>query len=255
MSATPYEQEEVATGSHKDEKSEPEWRRAAMPQSQRFATSVDLAFEHNIVVHATQNIDTGSCIWDAALVLGSYFCNERIFPPHFWPMKRVCEIGAGCGVTGIVVAQLGADVVLTELEEELKLLENNVRQNPIFPSPYSSLLHSTHVGSTQTKKYYWGTDPSHLNAPFDIVIAADCVYELQLFDELAKALVDISSDNTIAYFCIEHRWSDIEEWWWKAIKQHFTIRLVPHSDHGPYSHPTIDIYELRKKKLWKPVNQ
>lgn len=226
---------------------EPAWRRAAMPQSQRFQTNVDLPFAHDILVHATQAIDTGSCIWDAALVLGSYFANAETFPGDYWHGKKVCEIGAGCGVTGIVVAQLGADVVLTELEDELKLLQKNVDDNPILPSYTSIKSGNPHCGSIEAKEYFWGSDVSHLGAPFDVIIAADCVYELQLFDMLVKALVDITSPQTRAYFCIEHRWSDIEQWWWKEVKKNFNVRLIPQTQHGSYCHPKIDIYELRRK--------
>jgi predicted nicotinamide N-methyase len=236
-----------------EEKGEPSWRRAAMPQSKRFEPNVDLAFPHDIVVHATQNFNTGSCIWDAALVLGSYLANQTVFPANFWHGKKICEIGAGCGVTGIVAAHLGADVVLTELNEELKLLENNVSQNPIATSHASSSGDNQHCGSTCAKEFFWGNDVSHLGGPFDVILAADCVYELQLFDLLAKAMVDISSKTSKAYFCIEHRWSDIESWWWKEIKKKFQVRLVPQSEHGTYQHTKIDIYELTRKVFFNPL--
>jgi len=231
---------------------EPAWRRAAMPQSQRFQEQVDISFAQDIVVHVTQNIDTGSCLWDAALVLGSYFANEQVFPGDYWHGKKVCEIGAGCGVTGIVVARLGADVVLTELEDELKLLQKNVDENPILPS-YSSVKQAIpRTESIVAKEFFWGSDTSHLGGPFDVIIAADCVYELQLFDMLVKALVDITSPHTRAYFCIEHRWSDIEQWWWKEIKKHFNVRIIPQAQHGTYCHSKIDIYELRRKVYLMP---
>lgn len=231
---------------------EPEWRRSAMPQSRRFESPISLKFDNEITVQVTQNIDTGSCLWDAAIVLASYFCSEKAFPAGFWHGKRVCEIGAGCGVTGIVAAQLGADVVLTELEDELKLLEKNQLDNPILPSPSSTASGSPSSGSTALKEFFWGNDASHLGIPFDIIIAADCVYELQLFDLLVKALVDIASPQTKAYFCIEHRWSDVEQWWWKEAKKYFNVRLIPQDQHGSMSHPKIDIYELKRKVMYTP---
>jgi predicted nicotinamide N-methyase len=243
---------ELQRAENPDKMDEPSWRRAAMPQSQRFEENVEFTFSHGIVIHATQSIDTGSCIWDAALVLASFFANRDQFPADFWPKKRVCEIGAGCGVTGLVVAQLGADVVLTELADELKLLQKNVAQNPINIDSQSDKSGISHLGSATAMEYFWGSDPSHLGDSFDIIVAADCVYEVQLFDMLAKAMVDICAKNTKAYFCVEHRWSDIEAWWWKEIKKNFQVRLVPQTDHGEYQHPKIDIYELRKKFMYSP---
>lgn len=223
-----------------------------MTQLERFKPDVDLTITPDIVVHATQNIDSGSCIWDASLVLASYFANPKRFSSDFWRGKRVLELGAGCGVTGIVMAHLGANVVLTELADELKLLQKNVDQNPIIATSDNSTENGKHVGSVTTKEYFWGSDPSHLEGPFDIVIAADCVYELQLFDMLAKACSDVCSKDTKAYFCIEHRWSDVEGWWWKEVKKAFNVRLIPQSEHGDLHHPKIDIYELRKKVLYTP---
>eukprot|EP01052_Picozoa_sp_SAG31_P034026 SAG31_NODE_3917_length_3753_cov_2.846196_3_plen_61_part_00 len=34
--------------------------------------------------------------------------------PEYWRGKRVAEIGAGCGLAGIVAAGLGAEVLLTD---------------------------------------------------------------------------------------------------------------------------------------------
>jgi predicted nicotinamide N-methyase len=226
---------------------EPSWRRAAMSQSQRFQERVTLNFEHGVVVHATQNINSGSCLWDAALVLASHLSNSAVYPAGSWHGKKVCEIGAGCGVTGIVVAQLGADVILTELEDELVLLSKNVADNPINTSPFASEIGESHTGSAKPMEYFWGSDPSHLEGPFDVILAADCVYELQLFEMLVKALIDITGPKTKTFFCIEHRWSDVEKWWWQEVKKHFNVRLVPQEQHGQYQHPKIDIYELTRR--------
>jgi 2-polyprenyl-3-methyl-5-hydroxy-6-metoxy-1,4-benzoquinol methylase len=39
---------------------------------------------------------------------------------------RVLEVGAGCGLLGLVIANMGADVVLTEAAEAMDLLSDNV---------------------------------------------------------------------------------------------------------------------------------
>jgi predicted nicotinamide N-methyase len=79
--------------------------------------------------------------------------------------KRVVEIGSGCGVTGIVASKLGADIIMTDLADEMDLLERNVAEN----------LTDEEKTRTKAVELFWGEDASHVNPPFDIVLGADVV--------------------------------------------------------------------------------
>lgn len=55
--------------------------------------------------------------------------------------------------------------------------------------------------------------------------------------------------DTLTLLCIEHRWSDVEKWFFEAVTPFFHVRAVEREQHDPvYTHPRIDIYELRKKE-------
>lgn len=120
---------------------------------------------------------------------------QQQFPGSFWNGKRVCELGAGCGVTGIVASRLGADVVLTELGQEVDLVKENIDAN--FPLNDQSSWEPHVQARPKGLELYWGDDASHLKPPFDYILGADIVYEVQHFDLLVKALQDVTDEKTI----------------------------------------------------------
>src|SRR3954470_5703875 len=78
--------------------------------------------------------------------------------------RRVVELGCGLGLPSLVAARAGADVLATDNDEEaLPLLERNARENGL---------------SVETARVEWDV-PEDLVArgPFDLVLAADVLYE------------------------------------------------------------------------------
>ncbi len=50
------------------------------------------------------------------------------------PNRYVVELGAGTGLIGLVLAQVGAQVALTDQKSMIPLMEQNVQANPAIPS-------------------------------------------------------------------------------------------------------------------------
>ena len=78
--------------------------------------------------------------------------------------QRVVELGCGLAVPSLVAARAGAQVLATDLHAEaLELVELNARENGV---------------SVETARVDW-SDPDELVArgPFDLVLAADVLYE------------------------------------------------------------------------------
>ena len=60
-----------------------------------------------------------STVWDSSIVMAKYIeKNAGVFKG-----KRCVELGAGCGLVGVVLARVGAEVVLTDLHPNLPLLQ------------------------------------------------------------------------------------------------------------------------------------
>ncbi|XP_027347316.1 protein-lysine methyltransferase METTL21D isoform X2 [Abrus precatorius] len=116
----------------------------------------------------------GTTVWDASLVFVKFLernCRKGRFSPAKLKGKRVIELGAGCGVSGVGMALLGCDVVVTDQKEVLPLLQRNVERN------ISRIMQKNpeSFGSIQVSELQWG-DESHIKAvgpPFDYIIGTD----------------------------------------------------------------------------------
>jgi predicted nicotinamide N-methyase len=98
---------------------------------------------------------------------------------------RVAELGCGLAVPSLAAARGGADVLATDAcPEALALAERNARQN--------------HVG-VETAAVDWA-DPDALlaRAPFDLVLAADVLYESANVDLLLTLLPRLAPEVWLA---------------------------------------------------------
>eukprot|EP00438_Fugacium_kawagutii_P025632 Skav209735 [mRNA] locus=scaffold528:610161:610532:- [translate_table: standard] len=72
---------------------------------------------------------TSSVLWPAATALADYFCSGTAPGGSPWAGHRCLEVGAGLGLTGAVLAALGANVVLTDCDVAIPLLRRNQEKN------------------------------------------------------------------------------------------------------------------------------
>ena len=99
--------------------------------------------------------------------------------------RRVVELGCGLGVPSLAAARGGADVLATDADEEaLELLERNARENGL---------------GVATAQVEWET-PGDLvaRAPFDLVLAADVLYERTSVSLLASLLPRLAGEVWLA---------------------------------------------------------
>ena len=123
---------------------------------------------------------TGVIIWPGALRL-LHYCNAH---PEKLSGARVLELGAGLGLLGVSASQLGATrVVLTDLHGALPTLRTNVLANSI-------------EGVAQVAELEWGDVSACLEETFDLILAADCVY-----DELLATVRQHAGASTIFLLC------------------------------------------------------
>ena len=73
--------------------------------------------------------NTALKLWDGAYILARYLEHLAALQPARWTGRRCVELGAGCGLTGLVAWVLGADVTFTDLPSALPHTQRCVTEN------------------------------------------------------------------------------------------------------------------------------
>ena len=173
--------------------------------------------------------------------------------------SRVLELGAGTGIVGLFAAKrtsgmcvslsppslspthslthslsltspphslftflcdIDIDLTLTDLEELVPLMEENVSLNKLSPSLTSVL------------PLKWGsTSPLSLSShSFDIVVGADVLYvDRDIFDDLLITLLEVVKGKTICFLSGARRHT-FEETYLSLLRKDFTLSAVDISD-------------------------
>jgi len=152
-------------------------------------------------------VETSGSIWHAAISLAASLLQE----PELLRGKNVLELGAGCGVVGIIAAALGANrVYITDLEV--------ARSNIVYNIEANSPIWSEQGCDVQFRPLDW-LELSHELPCFediDIVLGADIGYDLSLHEPIVQVLSKLNP--RIGFIlCEEVRWMDIFRWYQEAI--------------------------------------
>eukprot|EP00326_Haptolina_ericina_P039715 CAMPEP_0181232462 /NCGR_PEP_ID=MMETSP1096-20121128/35745_1 /TAXON_ID=156174 ORGANISM="Chrysochromulina ericina, Strain CCMP281" /NCGR_SAMPLE_ID=MMETSP1096 /ASSEMBLY_ACC=CAM_ASM_000453 /LENGTH=267 /DNA_ID=CAMNT_0023326757 /DNA_START=287 /DNA_END=1090 /DNA_ORIENTATION=+ len=132
-----------------------------------------------------------SAVWQAGCVLANVM---QQFAPGFWHGKRVLELGAGCGVAGLLAAKMGAEMVyLTDLLPLVPLLARNAALNDV-------------VDRVVTCELEWGAEevPDELRStPVDIILGSDITPFVQTLPHLRHSILQCSAEHTVVL--LSHR--------------------------------------------------
>ncbi|XP_040825599.1 protein-lysine methyltransferase METTL21D isoform X2 [Ochotona curzoniae] len=186
----------------------------------------------------------GCVVWDAAIVLCKYLETPGFSGAgaHVLSRRSVLELGAGTGAVGLMAATLGADVVVTDLEELQDLLRINIDMNKHLVT-----------GSVEAKVLKWGEEIEDLASPPDYILMADCIYYEESLEPLLKTLKDVSGYETCIICCYEQRTMgknpEIEKKYFELLQLDFDFEKIPLEKHDEeYRSEDIHIIYMRKKK-------
>ena len=152
---------------------------------------------------------TGARVWEASLIFAQIAdARGRLF----WQDRRVVELGCGCGLGGIAVAALGADVVLTDIVTQQA--QRNVTQT--FRS---------HTEAPSVRRLRWGDSGADLSlvadgGSFDAVIATDVLYNEASWPALLSTISALSRPGTEVMVVSVRRGAGHSEFFELAQQQH-----------------------------------
>uniref|UniRef100_A0A3Q2DGP3 Valosin containing protein lysine (K) methyltransferase n=1 Tax=Cyprinodon variegatus TaxID=28743 RepID=A0A3Q2DGP3_CYPVA len=220
--------------------------------------------------------DVGCVVWDAAIVLAKYLETKQFYEPstgvNMWCGRTVVELGAGTGVVGLMAATLGAQVIVTDLEDLQTLLSANIQENqPLIKSGSISakvlkwfvalfniamkyVVHKLHICYTLTLFLFLprGEDVSELLPHPHYILMADCIYYEQSISPLVETLKQLSGPETSIICCYEQRTEgvnpEVERRFFELLQQDFTCEKIPSDKQDPeFSSPDIHILHIQRK--------
>lgn len=174
---------------------------------------------------------TGAVMWDSGIVLAKFLEHAVDSGSLLLQGKKIVELGSGCGLVGCIAALLGAQVILTDLPDRLRLLRKNVETNVITGGRGAQ-------GSASVRELTWGDDPDPdlIDPPPDYVIASDVIYSEGAVEDLLDTLKQLCGPETTVILTGELRNDVVLEYFLELAMKDFTIGRVYQEHWDPDFH-------------------
>nr|CAD2128046.1 unnamed protein product [Meloidogyne enterolobii] len=165
----------------------------------QFSSPPNEQINYLVICQNIQNISkgtTGLCCWQASFALADFlflsFSTNLL--PYLSNAKYILELGAGCGLVGILLAKQfylnknkeiklilsdSDNFVLELLNKNIKLNFGNIEDNLIIESKYLD----------------WTNFIPNDLPPADVIVASDIIYDPELFSPLINLLKCLLSNN------------------------------------------------------------
>ena len=205
------------------------------------------------------NKNTAYKVWDGSFLLAKHLEDKKYFKEGYFSKKRCIELGAGCGLVSLAAWLLGAHVLVTDLMECLShtrkcvdinihcLCSTDTRQkhqseigknmdtdcNNESKLNYHPAVRADHLNPEDiiVMPYTWGTDPSTLGPPFDVILASDIIYKPGLTDDIIKSLTLLSHAGTVLLLSYKPRALGEDIFFHRLKSEGYHCQVIPSEDH------------------------
>lgn len=148
---------------------------------------------------SAHEVSTAFSVWAGSWVLAHYLGlqGDTLLQP-----RSILELGAGTGLAGLAAAAaLRRPTTLTDLSEVLPQLRANVERNATALDDVAVRV----AALDWIEARRCGSLPSDLRGPWDLVLAADCVWSAFLIEPFAEALSLACGPSTLALLAYTSR--------------------------------------------------
>ena len=198
----------------------------------RFAISL---FGKELEIHqdpASRTLGHGAVVWDSAVIFCKYLEQNPSVCSSFHG-KKVIELGAGCGLSGIAAMMKGSSVTLTDMGKVTESL-TTANAHRIYSQLTSEgsgafthpLLKPTVYPLDWTDWAAFAALGGAAEAPFDILITTDCVFAVSLVEPLVSCLRQLSGKNSVVYCCHEIRDEEANAYFLVELAKYFSFKRV-----------------------------
>ena len=138
--------------------------------------------------------DVGFVLWPSAIALSQWLVNNR----HVLQDKTVLELGAGCGLVGLVAAKYAGLTLLTDFNPiVLHNIKLNIDLNGRSQKAVAMKLDFNQQTGDSVKGWF---DGEEYQAPVDVIVAADMICQPADAISAAKTIHDaLKSITGVAY--------------------------------------------------------
>ncbi|KAF0690378.1 Aste57867_18213 [Aphanomyces stellatus] len=128
---------------------------------------------------AAAHNEVGMKLWEAGFFLAEYALSH----PHVFQGKRILELGAGAGFTGLVIAAMPSVAAHVMLTDYAPVVMQNLRYNIEVNAP--RLTCPVTAMALDWTEWTWDADNA---TAYDLLIAGDCVYDVDAFPDMMHVL-------------------------------------------------------------------
>lgn len=189
--------------------------------------------EQDLSVDISRRENTNYKLWDGSYLLASYIEQKG---SEFWKGKRCLELGAGCGLVGIVTGMMGADVLLTDLPSAIQHTKHCLNLNNHLPN----------INNVTTTPYSWGSttnDTTFKN--LDFILGSDIVYKEELNLKLISTFKHLCTEHTTILLSYKQRGLGEEAFFEMLLEEGFSFKIKDIKI-DQFKHSQYNIYVIKR---------